>query len=148
MSSWKCDQNIAEYYTEPSSPARIFDGRINWGEKTMTETPPDKSCLQKEITLVPRTSQRWENWQSPPDYSENPPPGQPTSISPMNSVKWKSTPASPNPRANPGSSNTSIPSYPRSIVNMGSSKFTWPRQRAWWGLDQEGELLKQTRTLQ
>ena len=60
----------------------------------------------------------------------------------MKSVKWKSTPASPNPRANPGSSSTSIPSYPRSIVNMGSSKFTWPRQRAWWGLDQEGEFVK------
>ena len=49
MPSWKSDQNIAEYYTEPSSPARIFDGRINWSEKIKNMlTPsnkPNEQCI-------------------------------------------------------------------------------------------------------
>merc|ERR1712240_465514 len=108
------DQNIAEYYTEPSGPASIIDRRINCGKKIKNMlTPPNEPNEQCKVELASLVGESIGGRKSKTCY---PPP-----TSPMKSVKWKNTPTSPNPRANPRPSNTPLPKLPK--INSQYGKF-------------------------
>ena len=75
MSSWNCDQNIVKYYTEPSGPASMIDGRINWGERFKDMlTPPNEPNKQCKVELASLVGESIGGRKSKTCY---PPPNQP-----------------------------------------------------------------------